>query len=171
MGRPAGGQAHDANMEHPVVPAAQDRPAEDVQEISIAGRTKMTIPKNKGDQDVASSDPDSSNAQKEEVMSQQDAKSELNAILKRSPSMFTFPVVFFKICTSHVEPEANYTTVQSSSSPSPTAPSVRKRSQSYWKVIPSPRSLSWLSLTSIRSELISNPFWNRRRDAGPSQMC
>ena len=77
-------------MEHLAVPMAQDKPA-DLHEIPIAGRTKMAIPKNMENQDALSSDSDSSDAPAEETTSEKDAKSELNAILKRSPSTFTYP--------------------------------------------------------------------------------
>lgn len=51
----------------------------ELEEISIAGRTKMQIPKVK-------SDPEES---KQEEKDHGDAKAELNSILKRSPSMLS----------------------------------------------------------------------------------
>ncbi|OQD67286.1 hypothetical protein PENDEC_c040G07172 [Penicillium decumbens] len=70
-----------ANSEHPVIPPAKQ--SEEMEEISIAGRTKMTVPKNKDVQGSSSSD--SKVEDKEESTDHLDAKSELNSILKRSP--------------------------------------------------------------------------------------
>lgn len=54
---------------------------QEMEEIPIAGRTKMTIPKNKDD---ASKKQEQGHA----VDDLAEAKEELNGILKRSPSMF-----------------------------------------------------------------------------------
>ncbi|KAF9887456.1 hypothetical protein FE257_010173 [Aspergillus nanangensis] len=64
----------DDRME-PAIPKNNDN---DMEEISIAGRTKMTVPKNRNDQD---------NQKQQEVVADdhQEAKAELNSILKRSP--------------------------------------------------------------------------------------
>lgn len=87
------GNVDSANVERPAVPPAKEN-NEEMEEISIAGRTKMTVPKNKGVQESSSSDS-GSEAQKEEVVNHFDAESELNAILKRSPSMFVFVFLSF----------------------------------------------------------------------------
>lgn len=55
--------------------------SEEMQEIPIAGRTKMTIPKNKDDA------PKKEKEQAPETDDHAEAKDELNAILKRAPSM------------------------------------------------------------------------------------
>ncbi|KAJ5212674.1 uncharacterized protein N7498_004320 [Penicillium cinerascens] len=73
-------QADSANYEHPVIPPAKQ--SEEMEEIPIAGRTKMTVPKNK---DVQGSSSDSKPVEQEETTDHLDAKSELNSILKRSP--------------------------------------------------------------------------------------
>lgn len=80
----ANGPADGASMERPVVPPAKDK-TEEMEEIPIAGRTKMTVPKVKDVQD-ASSDS-GSDGPKEEPADRLDAKSELDSILKRSPGM------------------------------------------------------------------------------------
>lgn len=75
---------------HPAVPAAKDK-EEETEEISIAGRTKMTVPKNKN-KDTGVQDPASNSGSEKskegETVDLEDAKSELNTILKKSPSMF-----------------------------------------------------------------------------------
>lgn len=81
----ASGHAVSPDIERPAVPPAKDDTVE-MEEIPIAGRTKMTVPKNKGIQDAASSNADSESSV-EEPVDHLDAKSELNSILKRSPSM------------------------------------------------------------------------------------
>lgn len=84
----AGGHADSADVERPAVPPAKAS-SEEMEEIPIAGRTKMTVPKNKdkGVQDSSSSGSDSEPA-KEQPVDHLDAESELNSILKRSPSEF-----------------------------------------------------------------------------------
>lgn len=59
--------------------------SEEMQEIPIAGRTKMTVPKNKGDA------PKKEQEQVPEADDHTEAKEELNSILKRAPSMFRRP--------------------------------------------------------------------------------
>ena len=73
-----------ANVEHPVIPPAMQ--SEETEEIPIAGRTKMTIPKNKDVQDssLSGSKPE----EQEDTTDHLEAKSELNSILKQSPGMF-----------------------------------------------------------------------------------
>ncbi|RHZ66223.1 glutaredoxin [Aspergillus thermomutatus] len=53
--------------------------SEEMEEISIAGRTKMTVPKNK-DQDSSKQEPAQASSEDDS-----EVKNELNAILKRSP--------------------------------------------------------------------------------------
>lgn len=72
---------------HPEIPKAQqaEEPKHDgskpeMQEVPIAGRTKMTVPKNKEDASKQEQGP--------VVDDLAEAKDELNGILKRSPSMF-----------------------------------------------------------------------------------
>lgn len=80
----ANGPADGANIERPAVPPAKDN-TEEMEEIPIAGRTKMTVPKNKDIQD--SSSDSGSDTTKKEPADHLDAKSELDSILKRSPGM------------------------------------------------------------------------------------
>lgn len=87
----ASGHADSADIERPAVPPAKDNAVE-MEEIPIAGRTKMTVPKYKGSPDSASSDADSESSS-EEAVDHLDAKSELNSILKRSPSMTSLSVL------------------------------------------------------------------------------
>ncbi|KAJ5684780.1 uncharacterized protein N7477_001125 [Penicillium maclennaniae] len=84
----------DAGVEHPVIspaiPAAMQ--SEEMEEIPIAGRTKMTIPKVKDAQDSSLSDS-MSNSEPErqgDTTDHLEAKSELNSILKQSPGMLVF---------------------------------------------------------------------------------
>ncbi|KAJ5112177.1 hypothetical protein N7532_000222 [Penicillium argentinense] len=82
QGAPAGS----ANIERPAVPAAKDKVVAgtpEMEDIPIAGRTKMTVPKNK-DQGVQDSSRGSEKTE-EEVVDHTEAKSELNDILKRAP--------------------------------------------------------------------------------------
>lgn len=65
-------------------PAKSNDDSEEMQEIPIAGRTKMTVPKNK-DNKAPKQDPAAKGEDNTE------AKDELNGILKRSPSMFSTP--------------------------------------------------------------------------------
>lgn len=93
--KPAVAQAESA--EKPAVPVANV--GDDMEEISIAGRTKMTVPK-KVSQDALSteqgsgsgsgsaSDSESDTKKPEEEEPKLDPKTELNDILKRAPSMF-----------------------------------------------------------------------------------
>ncbi|KAJ6131050.1 hypothetical protein N7523_001510 [Penicillium sp. IBT 18751x] len=79
----------DADVEHPVIspaiPAAMQ--SEEMEEIPIAGRTKMTIPKIKDAQDSSLSDSmsDSKPERQGDTTDHLEAKSELNSILKQSP--------------------------------------------------------------------------------------
>ncbi|KAJ5151834.1 hypothetical protein N7492_010129 [Penicillium capsulatum] len=78
------------DIERPVVPAAKEKEKQEVEieEIPIAGRTKMTVPKNKekNEQDISNSPPSpGSDASKEQVVDHQDPKTEMNTILKKSP--------------------------------------------------------------------------------------
>lgn len=92
----ASGQGGSADIERPAVPPAKDGTVE-MEEIPIAGRTKMTVPKNKDIQDSASPNAGSESST-EEPVDHSDAKSELNSILKRSPSMIPDP-----FCIAHLE--------------------------------------------------------------------
>lgn len=85
----ASGHADSDDVERPAVPPAKAS-SEEMEEIPIAGRTKMTVPKNKdkGVQDSSSSSGSDSEAAKEQSVDHLDAESELNSILKRSPSEF-----------------------------------------------------------------------------------
>lgn len=88
-----GGQVGSADVERPAVPVAKGTESknEEMEEIPIAGRTKMTVPKVKGVQDSSlypeASDEKKKGAEEEETTKQLDAKSELNSILKRAPGM------------------------------------------------------------------------------------
>lgn len=81
--------ADKADIQRPAVPVAKEKEKVEMEEISIAGRTKMTVPKSKDQEDKSLQDSPSNPASetpKEEAVDHQDAKSELNAILKKSPS-------------------------------------------------------------------------------------
>ncbi|GAB1215993.1 hypothetical protein ATERTT37_005193 [Aspergillus terreus] len=76
-------EAADDRME-PAIPKSNSNSGDnnDVEEIPIAGRTKMTVPKNRNDVDKDKDEP------KEKPQSTEDhkeAKAELNSILKRAP--------------------------------------------------------------------------------------
>ncbi|KAJ5289412.1 coiled-coil domain-containing protein 25 [Penicillium atrosanguineum] len=90
QGSNAAAHVDGANDEHPVIPPANPpaKQSEEMEEIPIAGRTKMTIPKNKDAQDSSWSDlkPE----EQEETTDHLEAKSELNSILKQSPGMLVF---------------------------------------------------------------------------------
>ncbi|EPS31835.1 hypothetical protein PDE_06793 [Penicillium oxalicum 114-2] len=90
----AGSKAIIDDAERPAVPVAKvaDSKSDDIEEIPIAGRTKMTIPKAKGGQDasaktehVQGKDQAEGKDEKQETPEQEDAKSVLNDILKRAP--------------------------------------------------------------------------------------
>lgn len=104
----AGDRVPIAEVEKAAVPPATEN--EDTEEIPIAGRTKMTVPK-KGSQDTPSevqSDVKSEEEKEREEKAKREreekerkeaeAKTELNAILKRAPSMFLFPSPLFISC-------------------------------------------------------------------------
>lgn len=76
--KPAEGENVKPNPQDVEAGSKNDNEVE-MEEISIAGRTKMQIPKVK-------SNPEES---KQEGKDHGDAKDELNGILKRSPSMFS----------------------------------------------------------------------------------
>jgi glutaredoxin len=91
--KPAVAQAESA--EKPAVPVANV--GDDMEEIPIAGRTKMTVPKKvsqdslsteQGSGSASASDSESDTKKTEEEEPKLDAKTELNDILKRAPSMF-----------------------------------------------------------------------------------
>lgn len=86
----ASGNADSADIERLAVPPATDNSVE-MEEIPIAGRTKMTVPKNKGSPDSVASNAGSESST-EETVDHLDAKSELDSILKRSPSMTSVSV-------------------------------------------------------------------------------
>lgn len=89
----AGAQVGSADVERPAVPVAKvaESKNEEMEEIPIAGRTKMTVPKVKGVQDsslnTGGSDEKKTEEKEEETPEQLDAKAELNSILKRAPGM------------------------------------------------------------------------------------
>ncbi|KAF7720085.1 Glutaredoxin domain-containing protein [Penicillium ucsense] len=74
------------DVERPAVPAAKaaNSKGDEVEEISIAGRTKMTVPKAKGGQ-VDGGEKTKENGEEKETPEELDAKTELNDILKRAP--------------------------------------------------------------------------------------
>lgn len=91
--KPTVAQAESA--EKPAVPVANVN--DDMEEISIAGRTKMTVPKKvsqdalsteQGSGSESASDSESDIKKPEEEEPKLDPKTELNDILKRAPSMF-----------------------------------------------------------------------------------
>lgn len=82
-----------SDVERPAVPVAkgkgdstQQQQDGEMEEIPIAGRTKMTVPKIK-DQGVQGVGSGSSSGAGEEQVDHTEAKSELNDILKRAPGM------------------------------------------------------------------------------------
>lgn len=88
-----------SDVERPAVPVAKGKDAgvgagagaQEMEEIPIAGRTKMTVPKYKDGAQVVV--PQESSSEKAEVVvDHTEAKSELNDILKRSPGMFLFSI-------------------------------------------------------------------------------
>ncbi|CEJ59112.1 Putative 60S ribosomal protein [Penicillium brasilianum] len=89
----ASAQVGSADIERPAVPMAKGTESknEEMEEIPIAGRTKMTVPKVKGTQDSSLNTGGSDEkkieekVKEEETFEQLDAKSELNSILKRAP--------------------------------------------------------------------------------------
>ena len=112
-GAGAGDKVPIAEVEKAAVPPATGN--EDTEEIPIAGRTKMTVPK-KGSQDRPSevqseikSEEEKEREEKakrereekakrereEKERKEAEATTELNAILKRAPSMFLFPSPLF----------------------------------------------------------------------------
>lgn len=117
---------------------------DDSDEISVAGRTKMSVPKPKEDQvqlsekkpesvDKSSVKETDSNVATEheheiskEEQEEQEASAELDSILKRSPGMFVQISQPYLQAPGH---PTNYFS-QSSCSPSPTARSAEKPSQS-----------------------------------------
>ncbi|KAJ9485124.1 hypothetical protein VN97_g8232 [Penicillium thymicola] len=130
-GAGAGHKVPIAEVEKAAVPPATGN--EDMEEIPIAGRTKMIIPK-KGSQDTPSevqSDTKSEEEKEREEKAKREreekdkkeaeATTELNAILKRAPGMFLFPIVHFLTVSKTNR-------IQSSFSPNPTAPTARKPS-------------------------------------------
>ncbi|GKZ31115.1 hypothetical protein AbraIFM66950_011256, partial [Aspergillus brasiliensis] len=74
--------AMDNDKEEPAIPKASSGAAE-VEEIPIAGRTKMTVPKNRNDPEKETSEQ--SQEQKPETDDHAAAVAELNGILKRAP--------------------------------------------------------------------------------------
>ncbi|CAG8176970.1 unnamed protein product [Penicillium salamii] len=84
-GNGAGDGTHDAPAPKVAIPPAN----EETEDIPIAGRTKMTVPK-KGTEVTEGGESAQSEEDKEREIKEQkeaDAKSELNDILKRAPSM------------------------------------------------------------------------------------
>lgn len=82
------GDAPSAEAQKAVVPPANVN--EDTEEIPIAGRTKMTVPKKGPDMDVQKETQEKSEEEKEREEKEKkeaEAKSELNDILKRAPGM------------------------------------------------------------------------------------
>jgi hypothetical protein len=109
---------------------------DDTEEIPIAGRTKMTVPK-KVNQDMPSevqTEVKSEEEKERELKAKKEreekekkekkeaeATTELNVILKRAPGMFLPPIFHFLLV-----PKTN--DIQSSSSPNPIAHTARKPS-------------------------------------------
>jgi glutaredoxin len=85
------GAAPGAEVQKPIVPPAATVD-EDTEEIPIAGRTKMTVPKKGQDtdvqQEVQGEKSEEEKEREEKEKKEADAKSELNDILKRAPGMF-----------------------------------------------------------------------------------
>lgn len=75
--------AMDNDKEEPAIPKANND-ADEVEEIPIAGRTKMTVPKNRNDPEKETSEQPQE--QKPETDDHAAAVAELNGILKRAPS-------------------------------------------------------------------------------------
>lgn len=130
-GAGAGDKVPVAEVEKAAVPPATGN--EDTEDIPIAGRTKMTVPK-KVNQDVPAevqseikSEEEKEREEKakrereEKERKEAEATTELNAILKRAPGMFPSPVF-------HFLPVSKSNSIQSSYSPNPTAPTARKPS-------------------------------------------
>ncbi|RAH60816.1 glutaredoxin [Aspergillus piperis CBS 112811] len=74
--------AMDNDREEPAIPKANND-ADEVEEIPIAGRTKMTVPKNRNDPEKETSEQ--LQEQKPETDDHAAAVAELNGILKRAP--------------------------------------------------------------------------------------
>ena len=102
QGSSGSGSGSGSDVERPAVPAAKgkvndgaigngrvnENGMEEMEEISIAGRTKMTVPKKDSSIQVQGSERvDSKEKEKEEMVDHTEAKSELNYILKRAPGM------------------------------------------------------------------------------------
>lgn len=79
--------AMDNDREEPAIPKANND-ADEVEEIPIAGRTKMTVPKNRNDPEKETSEQPQE--QKPETDDHAAAVAELNGILKRAPSTQSF---------------------------------------------------------------------------------
>ena len=100
QGSSGSGSGSGSDVERPAVPAAKgkvndgaigngrvnENGMEEMEEISIAGRTKMTVPKKDSSIQVQGSERVDSK-EKEEMVDHTEAKSELNYILKRAPGM------------------------------------------------------------------------------------
>lgn len=90
-----GAQVGSADIERPAVPVAKpESKNEEMEEIPIAGRTKMTVPKAKGVQDSSLNEAEAAD---EESTEQLDAKSELNSILKRAPGMICAVLPYLRL--------------------------------------------------------------------------
>jgi hypothetical protein len=100
-----GAQVGSADIERPAVPVAKtESKNEEMEEIPIAGRTKMTVPKAKSVQDSSLNTEVSDEKKKEkaeaadeESTEQLDAKSELNSILKRAPGMICAVLPYLRL--------------------------------------------------------------------------
>ena len=123
--------------------------SQEMQEIPIAGRTKMTVPKNK-DNTAPKQEPAAKGEDNTE------AKDELNGILKRSPSMFAARPGLGLFLFG-----ANYDCLKSSFSPSPIAPLAQKPSRFCLTSTPLSRRLMWSNSTSTHWGKGCRPSWQR----------
>jgi hypothetical protein len=152
----AGDNVPVAEVQKVAIPPATGN--EDTEEIPIAGRTKMTVPKKVNQpsevQPAAKSEEEKEREEKEQK--EAEATTELNAIFKRSPGMV--PITPYPVSVSKTN------SIQLSSSPNPTALTARKLSQSYWSTTSFSLRRSWSNWTSTRLGRICRPCLRRVRD-------
>lgn len=173
-GAGAGDKVPIAEVEKAAVPPATGN--EDMEEIPIAGRTKMIIPK-KGSQDTPSevqsdmkSEEEKEHEEKakrereEKEKKEAEATTELNAILKRAPGMFLFPIVHFLAVSKTNR-------IQSSFSPNPTAPTARKPSRFCWSTTLLSRNRSSSNWINTPLDRICRPCLRRVRGVALCPMC
>lgn len=147
----------------PAIPKEGD---EETEEIPIAGRTKMTVTKNRNEPEKQEQAPVADE--------HTEAKTELNSILKRSPSKYLhfgacLPVLCLSITYCSGAQLADLT--QSSSSPNHTARTVREPNRLSWtNTLLFPHRM-WWSLTSILWDPNCRLFSAKTQAVAPFPMC